>query len=191
MKTRYLQSAIKQFQYYRQLGDRTFEQLEDQQLFWAPNSQSNSIAVIVGHLQGNMLSRWTNFLTEDGEKAWRTRDAEFEASISDRKELVRCWNEGWNCLFEAIEELTDQDMERIIYIRNQGHTVAEAINRQLCHYAYHVGQITYLGRMQLGNRWNSLSIPKGASKAYNAAKFSKPPSEEHFTDELLDGNREA
>lgn len=191
MEARYLESAIKQFQYYRQLGDRTFEQVEDEQLFWAPNAQSNSIAVIVGHMQGNMLSRWTNFLTEDGEKSWRTRDAEFEARIADRQELLRCWNQGWDCVFEAIEELTDQDMGRIIYIRNQGHTVAEAINRQLCHYAYHVGQITYLGRMQLGERWSSLSIPKGASKAYNAEKFSKPPSERHFTDEYLDGDQKA
>lgn len=185
MSSRFLESAIKQFRYYRLLGDRTFEQLEESQLFWTPGAESNSIGVIVGHLNGNMLSRWTHFLSEDGEKPWREREAEFEQKITSRDELMEAWNAGWDCLLEALTPLAESDMDRTVYIRNQGHTVAEAINRQLCHYAYHVGQITYLGKMQLGERWESLSIAKGDSKNYNKKKFEKPTSNQHFTDEIL------
>ena len=186
MQTRFLQSALKQFRYYRLLGDKTFAQLQDEQLFWSPGPESNSIGVIVGHLHGNMLSRWTNFLTEDGEKTWRQRDAEFEERLMNRAELMAAWNEGWDCVLGALEPLEESDLDKLVYIRNQGHTIAEAIGRQLCHYAYHVGQITYLGRMQLGERWESLSIPKGGSKTYNQEKFSKPASDSHFTDEYLE-----
>jgi len=185
MPSNFLESAIKQFQYYRLLGDRTFDQLEESQLFWSPNPESNSIGVIVGHLHGNMRSRWTNFLEEDGEKPWRQREEEFEERLSTRAEVLEAWDAGWDCVLDALTPLDELDMDKTVYIRNQGHTVAEAINRQLCHYAYHVGQITYLGRMQLGERWESLSIPKGASKAYNKEKFNKPASKQHFTDEIL------
>ncbi|MXV50086.1 DUF1572 domain-containing protein [Pedobacter sp. HMF7647] len=181
----YLESISKQFEYYKLLGERTFSQLKDEQLFWKYNDDSNSIAVIVNHLSGNMLSRWTDFLTSDGEKEWRNRDAEFENNIKTRKELMDKWNEGWTCLFEAVKSLTTDDLEKVIYIRNQGHTVMEAINRQLAHYPYHIGQIIFLGKMLANNEWISLSIPKGHSQPFNEAKFSQPKQKEHFTNEIL------
>jgi hypothetical protein len=180
----YLESIKKQFEYYKLLGNKTFAQLEDNQLFWQYNEASNSIATIVKHLWGNMLSRWTDFLTTDGEKESRDRDAEFENDIATREELLSKWDEGWDCLFKAIESLKVEDLEKIIYIRNQGHTVAEAINRQLAHYPYHVGQIVFIGKMICDEKWGPLSIPKGNSQQYNAGKFSKPKHKAHFTDEF-------
>ena len=168
------------------LGDKTFIQLPDEKLFWQFNQESNSIGTIVKHLWGNMLSRWTDFLTSDGEKEWRKRDAEFDNDIQSREELLQKWKEGWDCLFTAIDSLNDADLETIIYIRNQGHTVTEAINRQLAHYAYHVGQIVFLGKMLANNNWISLSIPKGNSNQYNTDKFSRPKHTGHFTDEFLE-----
>ncbi|MNJ83339.1 DinB superfamily protein [compost metagenome] len=185
MTNDYLNSVRKQFEYYKQLGDKTFSQLQDECLFWKYNDESNSIAVIVKHLWGNMLSRWTDFLTSDGEKEWRDRDSEFEDTIKSRKELVDKWNEGWNCLFEALNALKPEDLDKMIYIRNQGHTITEAINRQLAHYPYHIGQIVFLGKMLSENGWSSLSIPKGKSQDFNAEKFSKPKQTAHFTDEFL------
>lgn len=185
MQNSYLESIHKQFEYYKMLGTKTIQQIPDEKLFWQYNDGSNSIAIMVKHLWGNMLSRWTNFMEEDGEKTWRNRDAEFESDIKSREELLQKWNEGWDCLFEAITPLTTEDLSKIIYIRNQGHTVTEAINRQLAHYAYHVGQIVFLGKLICGENWQSLSIPKGESTVYNDAKFSKPKERRHFTDELL------
>ena len=185
MANDYLESASKQFAYYKLLGDKTFAQLPDSKLFWQYNPESNSIATIVKHLWGNMLSRWTDFLNTDGEKEWRNREAEFENDITTRQELLMKWNEGWNCLFKALESLTEDDLTKLVYIRNMGHTVTEAINRQLAHYPYHVGQIVFIGKMICDNNWNSLSIPKGESKAYNDDKFSQPKSKKHFTDEFL------
>ena len=148
MNDDYLVSVSKQFEYYKMLGDKTISQLSEDQLFWQYNSESNSVAIIVKHLWGNMLSRWTDFLTSDGEKEWRKRDAEFENDIKTKDELLNKWNEGWKCLFDAINPLHEEDLEKIIYIRNQGHTVVEAINRQLAHYSYHVGQITYFTKVR-------------------------------------------
>jgi len=190
MTNDYLESVRKQFAYYKMLGEKTFSQLADDKLFWQYNEESNSIAIIVKHLWGNMLSRWTNFLTTDGEKEWRNRDAEFENDITSRQELLNKWNEGWNCLFEAIDSLTTEDLEKIIYIRNQGHTVTEAINRQLAHYPYHIGQIVFIGKMACESGWTSLSIPKGNSKTFNADKFAHPKQKEHFTDEFLSEKKE-
>ena len=183
MVNEYLESVRKQFGYYKLLGDRTFEQLSDDQLFWKYNDESNSIASIVKHLWGNMLSRWTGFLTSDGEKEWRERDSEFENDLQDRKDILEKWNEGWKCLFDALDSLNEENFDTIIYIRNQGHTITEAINRQLSHYPYHVGQIVFIGKMAKGNHWKSLSIPRGESGKYNAEKFSKPKRNEHFTDQ--------
>lgn len=185
MDTNYLDSTIKQFEYYKMLGDKTFEQLTDDQLFWQYNAESNSIAIIVKHLWGNMLSRWTDFLTSDGEKEWRNRDAEFENDIASRAELLAKWNEGWACLFAALKGLRPEDLDRIIYIRNQGHTVMEAINRQLAHYPYHIGQIVFLGKMLCDANWKSLSIPRGNSSQFNAEKFAQEKAKAHFTDEFL------
>lgn len=185
MEENYLTSVRKQFEYYKLLGDRSFDQLSDEALFWQFNAESNSIAVIVKHLWGNMLSRWTNFLEEDGEKEWRNREGEFEADIASREEMLAKWEEGWTCLFGALDSVNVENFEQTIYIRNMGHTIVEAINRQLAHYAYHIGQIVYLGRMLKGAEWRSLSIPKGGSNAYNEGKFAQPKRRAHFTDEFL------
>lgn len=183
--TDYLTSTRKQFEYYKMLGEKTFAQVSDEQLFWQYNEESNSIAIIVKHLWGNMLSRWTGFLTTDGEKEWRQRDAEFENDIATKEELLSKWSEGWDCLFKALDSLTIEDLDKVIYIRNQGHSVVEAINRQLAHYPYHIGQIVFIGKMVLDNNWTSLSIPKGNSKVYNEEKFAKPKEKQHFTDEFI------
>ncbi|RNC87137.1 MAG: DUF1572 domain-containing protein [Winogradskyella sp.] len=180
----YLTSVLKQFQYYKSLGDKTIVQLSFNELSKEFTQDLNSIAIMVKHLHGNMLSRWTNFLTEDGEKTWRQRDEEFVDNFTSKKELEATWNEGWSTLFNAIEQLSSEDLEKIIYIRNHGHTVTEAINRQLMHYAYHVGQIVFLGKLLKGDKWQSLSIPKGKSKDYNADKFSKNKTRRHFTEDL-------
>jgi Protein of unknown function (DUF1572) len=185
MTSDYLDSVKKQFEYYKMLGEKTFAQLPDDKLFWQFNEESNSIATIVKHLWGNMLSRWTDFLTSDGEKEWRKRDEEFDNDISTRQELLDKWNSGWDCLFNALNSLTQDDLQKEIHIRNMGHSVTQAINRQLAHYPYHVGQIVFIGKMVCDNSWISLSIPKGNSKAYNAEKFSKPKHKEHFTSEFL------
>lgn len=185
MKLNYLQSIRQQFEYYKMLGERTFDQLEDEDLFWQYNPESNSIAITVNHLWGNMLSRWTDFLTSDGEKEWRQRDAEFEDLIQNREQMMKKWNAGWDCLFTALDSINENNFDTVIYIRNMGHTIVEAINRQLAHYAYHIGQIVYVGRMIRGSEWESLSIPKGGSKAYNAEKFAQPKRKEHFTESFL------
>ena len=184
MATDYLQSVLKQFAYYKLLGEKTFEQVPDEKLFWQPNKESNSIAVIVKHLRGNMVSRWTDFLTADGEKEWRDRDAEFENDLHARADLLERWEQGWTIFLNTLHSLTEDDLTKIIYIRNQGHTVMEAINRQLAHYSYHIGQIVFIGKMCAGS-WQSLSIPRNESGKINAEKFSKPKHREHFTDEFI------
>lgn len=184
MKNSYLSASLKQFEYYKTLGDKTIAQLNFKELQQEFIEDSNSIAIIVKHIVGNMLSRWTNFLTEDGEKEWRKRDEEFTDTFSSKDELLTAWNKGWDCLFNSIKSLTDDDLEKIIYIRNHGHTVTEAINRQMMHYAYHVGQIVFIGKLHKGKNWQSLSIPKGKSKDYNKEKFSKDKIRKHFTDDL-------
>ena len=176
----FIPTTLKQLAYYKSLADKTFSQLKDEQLFWQYNEESLSIAMIVQHLSGNMLSRWTDFLTTDGEKDWRNRDAEFEAHLTTRASVLQTWEQGWQCLFDAISPLTDEQLYQIIYIRNEGHTVLEAISRQLAHYPYHIGQITYIGKMLLDAQWQSLSIPKGNSNAYNANKFTKEKTIKHF-----------
>lgn len=184
MVNSYLTSVKKQIVYYKSLGDKTFEQLTEEQLFYQFNEESNSIAIIVKHIAGNMLSRWTNFFTEDGEKEWRNRDNEFVNDFKSKQDVLAYWEKGWKCFLETIQSLKDEDLERIIYIRNQGHTVVEAINRQICHYPYHIGQIVFLGKMIKNENWKSLSIPKDASKAYNTDKFSKEKTRKHFTEDL-------
>ena len=191
MQNNFLESAKAQFAYYKMLGDKTFLQLSPEQMQWQPNTESNSIAIIVKHLWGNMLSRWTDFLTTDGEKEWRNRDAEFESSHAKSKEaLLEQWNAGWKVLLDTLEQLEEDDHGKEIFIRNQGHSVVEAINRQLCHYAYHVGQIVFLGKMLCTENWQSLSIPKGSSALYNREKFSEEKTTRHFTEEYLKGKQQ-
>ena len=179
----YIESVKKQFLYYKKLGEQAIGQLNPEQLFESFNEDSNSISTIVKHLSGNMLSRWTDFLTTDGEKPWRDRDSEFMDTFKDQSELMSKWNEGWNCLLNSLDTLKPADLAIVIYIRNEGHTVLEAINRQLAHYPYHVGQIVYAAKILKNGDWKSLSIPKNKSGDYNANKFSKAKQRKHFTEE--------
>jgi hypothetical protein len=183
MENDYLTSVKKQFAYYKSLGEKTFEQLTDEQLSWQYNPESNSVAMIVNHMSGNMISRWTDIFTTDGEKPTRNREAEFTPSTPTRQTVLDSWEQGWKCLFDTLDKLTADDLDKIIYIRNQGHTVMEAINRQLAHYPYHVGQIVFLGKMLCNENWASLSIPRGQSDSYNADKFAREKRKVHFTDE--------
>lgn len=185
MQQNYLDSIRKQFHYYKMLGDKTFAVLDEKDFFWQYNEESNSIAVIVKHLWGNMLSRWTDFLTSDGEKEWRNRDSEFEGDLKTKAEVLEKWEAGWNCLFNALDSVIPENFDTVVYIRNMGHSIIEAFNRQLAHYASHIGQIVYIGRMIKGPDWQSLSIPRGESKAYNQEKFSQPKRREHFTKGFL------
>ncbi len=176
----YLENIRKLYRYYKNLGEKAIAQLDDNQIHQTPDNESNSVAIIVKHLSGNMLSRWTDFLNSDGEKTWRNREQEFEGTIKDKKELLMYWEKGWSCVFEAIDPLTKEDMSKIAYIRNEGHSIMEAINRQLTHYAYHVGQIVFLAKSIKGESWQSLSIPKGQSAAFNQKKFSEEKRRKNF-----------
>lgn len=186
MITDQLTSFIKLFEYYKFLGDQTFTQLNADQLNYQPHSESNSIVIIVKHLHGNMKSRWTECLVSDGEKPGRDRDGEFINDVLSFEQTRLLWEEGWTYLFNALKDFSTADLETVIFIRSQGHTLLEAINRQLAHYSYHVGQIVFMGKMLSGNNWQSLSIPKGKSIVYNEQKFSSSPIKRHFTDEYLD-----
>lgn len=156
----FLESTTKLFHYYKSLGEKAIAQVEDHQLFHQANEDSNSIATIVKHLWGNMRSRWTDFLTTDGEKPWRQRDAEFENDLLTREEVMALWDEGWNTLFKALDPITEKDLETIIYIRDEGQTLQEAILRQLAHYPYHVGQIVHIAKELKKGPWVSLSIAR-------------------------------
>ena len=163
----FLNSHLKRALGYKELADKTFAQLSDEDFHHQPNEASNSIAVIVQHVAGNMLSRFTNFLTEDGEKEWRKRDDEFNDQQWSKEALLKKWNEGWDCYINAVQPLTADDLLKTITIRSETLTVIDALNRQLSHYPYHVGQIVYIGRMIKNNNWQSLSIPKGQSQQFN------------------------
>ncbi|CAN5500576.1 DUF1572 domain-containing protein [soil metagenome] len=163
----FLKDAIKRFRYYKELGDKTFKQLDENLFFYRPNEESNSIAIIVQHLHGNMLSRFTNFLTEDGDKEWRERDAEFDAFNITSQEVLSFWNAGWNCVFTTLVNLKPTDLTKTIYIRTEPLLVYDAILRQLAHYPHHVGQIVYIGKMLKEKDWQTLSISRGGSQAFN------------------------
>ncbi len=171
--TIFLRSAIQQFQDYKSLAEKTFAQLKESDFHYQPNEVTNSIAINITHLHGNMLSRWTNFLDEDGEKEWRQRDDEFEAHAYSKEKLLFLWEEGWHLVFNALRSLQPGDLEKTIYIRSQPLTVIDAIHRQLTHYASHVGQIIMLGKIIKNAAWQSLSIPKNESGKFNAALMKK------------------
>lgn len=172
----FIQTVIKRVKYYKELGDKTFIQINDADFHYQPGEASNSIAVIIQHMSGNMLSRWTNFLTEDGEKEWRQRDDEFAVHDYSRSQLLEIWEKGWKCYIDTLESINENDLLKTIHIRNEELSVIDAINRQLAHYPYHVGQIVYLGRMIKDAQWKSLSIPKGQSLQYNQAGSIKDPA---------------
>ena len=163
----FLNSAIKRLGYYKELGNKTFEQLNEADLHFTPNNESNSIALIIQHMAGNMLSRWTDFLTTDGEKDWRNRDTEFEEQNLTKQQLIIFWQKGWDCLLNSLYSLTEEDLLKTIYIRSEGLLVIDAINRQLAHYPYHIGQIIYLAKIIKNEDWVNLSIPKGHSNQFN------------------------
>jgi len=167
----FLSLSIDRFEQLQSLGLKTLEQLNDEQIHWSPDAESNSIAIIVQHLYGNMLSRFTDFLTTDGEKPDRHRDSEFIEQKLSLDELKKRWNAGWDCVFAAIRPLTNDDLDKEVFIRGESHTVMEAILRQISHYAYHVGQIVYIGKHLKGEEWKTLSIPRGKSDEF----LTSPP----------------
>ncbi|MFC4023029.1 DUF1572 domain-containing protein [Oceanobacillus longus] len=162
----YLKVVQEKFRSVKELGDKTIQQLSEDDIHWALNKSSNSISIIVKHLSGNMISRWTDFLTSDGEKTNRKRDQEFEDTISSKQEMISYWERGWNTLFKTIDNLNEEDLLKNINIRGESHTVIDAIERQMAHYAYHIGQIVYVGKQIKNEEWQNLSIPKGKSEVY-------------------------
>jgi len=170
MENNYIISVKNQFKQYKILAEKAIDQVPDEKIDWQYNPETNSIAIIVKHLAGNMLSRFTDFYNSDGEKKWRNRDAEFENEKLSRERLKALWDEGWDCLFQVLNGLSPADLSKIVIIRNEEHTVVEAINRQLTHYASHIGQIIFIAKMVLDNQWRTLTIPKNASREFNAKK---------------------
>jgi|SRR5438477_6614105 len=175
--TSYLEDSVSLFRHYKKLAEGAMEQVSDDELFQALDEEMNSIAIIAKHMAGNMRSRWTDFLTSDGEKPNRNRDSEFVEPPSTRTGLTKIWNDGWDHVFEALEPLSDADMERKITIRGEPHSVMQAINRQIAHYAYHVGQIVFLAKHFKGDAWKSLSVPKNKSGEFNNKVLSGQASQ--------------
>lgn len=169
----YIKSIRFEFERYKTLGDNTFAQLSEEDIQWTLNETDNSIGLIVKHVVGNMRSRWTNFLTEDGEKVWRNRENEFSGSYTNKAEMLTHWNSGWELLFTALNQVNEANFDIIIKVRNEEHTIPDAMNRQLAHYAHHVGQLVLIGKMRKGANWISLSIPKGDSQLFNDIKFQQ------------------
>ncbi len=162
-----IESALGIFRQYKILAEKAIAQVSDEDFFKLPEPESNSIAIIVKHMSGNMLSRFTDFLTADGEKEWRDRDAEFEMNNMSKAELMAMWEKGWQCLFNALEQLQQSGLGRIVTIRNEPHSTLEAINRSLAHLSYHVGQIVFLAKMHQSDKWQTLTIAKRKSKEFN------------------------
>jgi hypothetical protein len=165
--TSYLEDSVALFRHYKRLADRAMEQVRDEDLFTVLDSEANSIAVVVKHMAGNMLSRWTDFLTSDGEKPNRNRDSEFVDPPATREALMKMWESGWECMFAALEPLRDADLSRAVSIRGEAHSVTQAINRQVAHYCYHVGQIVLLAKHFACDQWQSLSVPRNQSAQFN------------------------
>lgn len=168
----------KRFRFYKDLGDRTFSQLDEAQCLWKYNAESNSIATLVKHISGNMSSRWTNFLTEDGEKEGRNRDAEFENDIPSKTEMLEVWEKGWKVLFKALDQITSENMNQLIFIRGEKFSVLDALLRQLAHYSYHVGQIVYVAKLLTNEDWETLSIARNKSSEYTLELLKKQTPED-------------
>ncbi len=175
----YLDTAIRRLKYYKHLAEQAFDQLDEKDFHYQPSSESNSIAVIIQHMAGNMLSRWTDFLTSDGEKEWRHRDDEFEIHAYSKQQLIDFWEKGWNYFIDSLQSLLDDDLLKIIYIRKEPLSVIDAINRSLAHYPHHIGQILYIGKIIRNENWKSLSIPKGHSDQYNKSETLKDPAKKY------------
>jgi len=175
----YLTTVVRRLKYYKELGDKTFEQLDEKNIHFRPNEESNSVAIIVQHMVGNMLSRFTNFLTEDGEKEWRQRDDEFEIHQQSKQQVMDLWEKGWRCVFDALDSLNEDDLLKTIHIRKEALTAIDAINRQLAHYPYHIGQMIFIGKMIKDHGWKNLSIPRGRSVEYNQSGEIKDPAKKY------------
>ena len=171
VQVEFIRSARKEFQRYKSMGEKTFAQLSDSELLHTYHPEDNSIAQITKHIVGNMRSRWTNFLTEDGEKTWRHRDTEFENPYNTKVELLAAWEDGWELVFSALDSIDSENFNTTVYIRKEPHSIIDAVHRQIAHYASHVGQIVFLGKSIKGDKWESLSIPKGQSEAFNQKYF--------------------
>jgi hypothetical protein len=165
--TSYLQDSLSLFHYYKKLAEGAIEQVTDDQLFVRLDDEMNSIGLIMKHMAGNMRSRWTDFLTTDGEKPDRNRDTEFVDPPNTRPALMQVWNEGWERVFNALEPLTDADLERKVMIRGEPHSIMQGINRQIAHYAYHCGQIVFLAKHFRASEWRSLTVPRNKSAEFN------------------------
>ena len=175
--TSHIEDSLSLFRYYKKLAEGAIEQVSDEELFTAFDEEMNSIAIIVKHMAGNMRSRWTDFLTTDGEKPDRNRDSEFAAPPATRQDLMRLWNEGWALVFQALEAITDSDLQRRVTIRGETHSVMQAINRQIAHYAYHCGQIVFLAKQFKGSHWKSLSVPRNRSAEFNRSVLAGEKSQ--------------
>jgi hypothetical protein len=185
----YLRDSVSSFRAYKKLADRAIEQVKDDELFVVLDAEANSIAVIMKHMAGNMISRWTDFLTSDGEKPDRNRDLEFVIDPqTSREDVLTYWARGWQTVFQAVEPLQPQDLGKMVYIRGQEHTVVQAINRQTAHYAYHIGQIVFLAKHFRSSEWKSLSIPRNQSAQFNTFAASSPASADR--EQVFDAARE-
>ncbi|MGE7954894.1 DUF1572 family protein [Lysinibacillus xylanilyticus] len=169
----YLEIVQKRFKSVKELGDKTLSQLDNEQLHWAIHEESNSIAVIVKHVSGNMISRWTDFLTTDGEKVTRNRDDEFTDSLQTKEEIMTVWEQGWQVFLHALQGLTEADLQGFVTIRGEQHSVIDAIERQMSHYSLHVGQIVYIAKQLKGSEWQTLSIARGQSQAFTESMLKK------------------
>ncbi|MGG0184983.1 DUF1572 family protein [Bacillus rhizoplanae] len=169
----YLRCVLKTFHSMKKLGEDAMDQLSYEELHIYPNEESNSIAIIIKHMWGNMLSRWTDFLTTDGEKITRNRDDEFTGQFPSKSALYEAWNQGWEVLFTALNSLKENDLEKTIHIRGEAHSVIEAIERQISHYSYHIGQIVYVGKLLKNEKWKCLSVPRGKSIEYTEKLMSE------------------
>ncbi|MBI1356300.1 MAG: DUF1572 domain-containing protein [Acidobacteria bacterium] len=167
LTTNYVEDSLTLFRFYKKLAEGAMQQVDEEQLFVALDEESNSIAILVKHLAGNMRSRWTDFLTSDGEKPDRNRDSEFVDPPATREELLALWKSGWACVFAGLESLSEADLTRTITIRGEAHSVLQALNRQMAHYSYHVGQIVMLAKHLGHSRWRALTIPRNQSASYN------------------------
>jgi uncharacterized damage-inducible protein DinB len=163
----FLATTNKMFRYYKSLADTAIERLSGEEIHFTPSDESNSVAVIVKHMSGNMQSRFTDFLTSDGEKDWRKRDDEFVDTFSSKKQMLEAWDKGWTCLFDTLGQIRETHLTNTVFIRKEPHTVLDALTRQIAHYAYHTGQIVYIAKALKKEGWESLSIPRGQSKDFN------------------------
>lgn len=190
----YHRDALSSFRNYKKLAERAIEQVSEEEFFAAIDAESNSIAVVVKHIAGNLHSRWRDFLTTDGEKPDRDRDAEFELIEDTRESLMEFWETGWQTLFDNIEPLTEEDFSRTITIRGEPHSVVEAINRQLTHYSYHIGQIVFLAKHLKSSEWKTLSVPKDRSADFNrflAQKQAKGEAKTNRMDAAIEFTKES